>query len=273
MEKVSSAEINQATVRAVRHFVTLSYYARSAEIMKPHGMAQVCVCSGFVMKARGIWFLVTAGHVLDGIDHERSEGIKLGSFRLWDGWAPEARDRPYLPFGFDGAAKLRLNRDGLDYGLIELRPYYVKSLEANGIVPVGEESYEKSWPADFHGYAMIGVPGRTVALDRHGECAVKFTQSVCAIHLAELKEPPQELVKPFHRFYARLLIPEHSPEWEEMGADIRGMSGGPVIGVRRDGNKLQYWIVAVQSGWLESRRIIAACYFQQFARIVGDLMA
>jgi len=273
MTAMPTDDINRAAIYSLRHYVPFSYYARSAEIMAARGgMAQVCICSAFVMQVRQIWCLVTAGHVLDEIDRERQAGIELVSFRLWDGWTMGAKYRSYIPFDFDTAPKFRVNQDGMDYGLIPLRQLLVENLAANGVVPIGEEHYEKKWPENFDGYAMIGTPGTTVNLDRHGERSTKLSQSICVIHLAEEPNPPQELVKPFPRFYARILVPEDSQEWRAIGGDIRGMSGGPVIAVRRDGNGVHYWVVGVQSGWLESQRTIAACHFQTFANYVAEMI-
>jgi hypothetical protein len=222
------------------------------------------------MRVRDSWYIVTAGHVLEEIDNERREGSELGSFRIWDGWSPNAQYRDPFPFTFDGAPQYRVDREGLDYGLIRLCPNHVSLLNANNVVPVGEEHYEKKWPDVFHGYAMIGVPGATVDLQRHRGTSTEARQSTCVLNLAEEPDPPTELVKPFPRFYARILEPEDSPLWREIGQDIAGMSGGPVIGIRRDGEELNYWIIGIQSGWFKPRRVIAACYFQDFARIVAE---
>ena len=183
-----------------------------------------------------------------------------------------AKHRDYIPFDFDEPPKVRLNRDGLDYGLIPLREFYVNALAANGVEPITEEHYEKDWPADFHTYAMIGTPGQTVSLARQGDRDTKFSQSVMVIRLEREYDPPEELIAPFDRFYGRILMPEDSPEWHVIGKDIRGMSGGPVIAIRHDDERLRYWVIAVQSGWLPSRRIVAACYFQAFARFAAEMI-
>lgn len=273
MPELTPKEINSVAIYAFRHYVSLSYYAKSPELCESRGgLAQACVVSAFVMRVRDIWCLVTAGHVLDGIDEDRKRGIQIDTFRIWDGWAFDATHKDYVPFDFDEAPKFRLNEGGLDYGLIPLKEYYVKHLMANKVVPVGEESYEKTWPEEFHGYAMIGVAGSTVSLEQVGERSTLFSQSLSVIHLAPEPNPPEALIQSVPRFYARLLTPEDAPEWLALGKDIAGMSGGPIIGVRRDDEQTKYWVVGVQSGWLKERRIIAACHFQSFARFVGEMI-
>ena len=42
--------------------------------------------------------------------------------------------------------------------------------------------------------------------------------------------------------------------------DIDGMSGGPIFAIKWiDSQNIRYWVVAVQSSWLRSERILAAC--------------
>jgi len=41
---------------------------------------------------------------------------------------------------------------------------------------------------------------------------------------------------------------------------IKGMSGGPIFAFQKDGNGLQrYWLIALQSRWLNQSHYIAAC--------------
>jgi hypothetical protein len=81
---------------------------------------------------------------------------------------------------------------------------------------------------------------------------------------------PEELRQSHSRFYGRLDIDENAPLWEQIGGNIEGMSGGPVLGISHGADGLRYWVIGIQSGWLRSQRIIAACNFQAFARYVGE---
>jgi hypothetical protein len=50
---------------------------------------------------------------------------------------------------------------------------------------------------------------------------------------------------------------------------IVGMSGGPIFGFKKgEDGLLRYWIVAVQSRWRESARIIFGCPVRTFATLV-----
>jgi hypothetical protein len=262
------ADLKRAAMHALRHYVTFSYYARHP---KDAEMAQVCCCSAFVLRVRDIWCLVTAGHVIDGIEDEQRKGFELVSFRIWDGWSEHAAHHQHVPFDYLSLPKFRLTKEGMDYGLIALNSLTAQNLAVN-VTPIGEESYEKEWPQSFDGYAMIGTPGTTVSMKRVGPHDVSLTQSVCIIPVERVDEPPDALVQPFPRFYGQILMPEDWPGWTGIGRDIEGMSGGPIIGIRRNEEGVRYWIVGVQSGWLRSSRIIAACYLQHFARVVGQCL-
>jgi hypothetical protein len=155
MALLNTDDLNLAARYSLRHYVPFSYYARSPEIMAARGgVAEVCVCSAFVMKVGEMWCLVTAGHVLDEIDAERRNGLDLASFRLWDGWAAGAQHRGFIPFDYDTPPKIRLNRDGLDYGLIPLGPLCAANLAANRVEPIGAAHYAKDWPDRFDGYRV-----------------------------------------------------------------------------------------------------------------------
>lgn len=84
---LSPEEIKIGALHAMRHYVTLSYYGKTPAIMAARGIAEISVCSTFVMQVRNTWFLATAGHVLDEIRKDHERGIELSDFRLWDGWA------------------------------------------------------------------------------------------------------------------------------------------------------------------------------------------
>lgn len=272
MSELTEQDVNRVAVFAARHYVPFSYYAHPPNLSAENSLASPCVCSGFIMQVRDIWCVVTAGHVLDEIEKEREAGFKLVNFRLWDGWGPAAKFKNYLPFDFDAVPKVRVNNNGLDYGIFPLSPLLVDGLRANGVVPIGEEHYEKDWPNEFHAYAMIGTPSSTVSLKSLGGQRTQFQQSTLIIHLAEEKYPPETLVLDFPRFYGRILAPEDSEGWQAIGADISGMSGGPILAMRKEGHELRYWVIGIQSGWLASERIIAATYFKDFALLVAKMI-
>ena len=47
--------------------------------------------------------------------------------------------------------------------------------------------------------------------------------------------------------------------------DIKGMSGGPIFATKEFGQKLNYWVIGVQSGWYPSIQTISACPFSSLA--------
>jgi len=73
---------------------------------------------------------------------------------------------------------------------------------------------------------------------------------------ADLSEADRELRNAF--FYAA--IPQHIslPKNEKGEDDIKGMSGGPILGVGHSLGKLKYWVAAIQSSWFPESRVIRA---------------
>jgi hypothetical protein len=87
------------------------------------------------------------------------------------------------------------------------------------------------------------------------------------IPLTRLDELPEGVAATsYPRFVAKIYDNVEFP-------DIDGMSGGPIFGVGKSSDgKDRYWIVAVQSSWLKSRRITFGCPLPVFAQMVDDAL-
>jgi hypothetical protein len=76
-----------------------------------------------------------------------------------------------------------------------------------------------------------------------------------------VSDPPEVLKHKYERFYAKVPITNGIIDDPNVKlTDIDGMSGGPLFVLKWiDNNSIESWIVAVQSSWHESSRILAAC--------------
>jgi len=83
--------------------------------------------------------------------------------------------------------------------------------------------------------------------------------------LAEIPEALSDSEEP--QFFGRVRASE------SVLRSVDGMSGGHILGFRRNGESGAYWVVAIQSGWLPQRRIVIAYPFPPLARrIEAELM-
>ena len=57
---------------------------------------------------------------------------------------------------------------------------------------------------------------------------------------------------------------------ERISIDIKGMSGGPIFGFKKDCDN-RYWVVAIQSSWIADRKLTFACPVPVFAQIVQNV--
>ena len=244
-----------------RHLVSLTFFDRSpARATEFFGAGRMMLVSGFVVSVRGVWFWITAGHVLEEIDAALSAGQQLEDWKLDDTFGWQATHSDPIPFDFNSSHRSHLYRDGMDYGVIALRRYYQNLLSANGVAPVGEEQWEKTWPDEFEEYAMLGFPSQ-LTREAAGQPG-RAIKSVALLRVTEVDDPPDEMRVATPRFYGKVHLLPGEPTLD----DIDGMSGAPIIAFKTDDKRLRYWLIAVQSGWHRPTQIIGACPIQDFVQ-------
>ena len=248
-----------------RHFISLGWFDKTPgeRSTENSGRGHYENVSGFVISIRDNWFWITAGHVIERIRIAKEKGQLLGDWHLDDSDALGARFNIPIPFDFDDAFKLFFYDDtlGMDYALIYLSPYYRNLLIRNNIKPLNEQAWRIGIPEDFDFYLLIGLPDELVRLPMNTEVIMK---GCVLIPIQRIYEPPSGVLTALPRFYGK--IPDKVANSEYVIEDISGMSGGPIFGFKKDSeDQLRYWVVALQSGWFKSERIITACPVQDFA--------
>ena len=249
-----------------RHLVSLwVYYYPIDSNGKPIGQPQSSAYSGFVLSIQDKWYWVTAGHNLEGLEQSLSDKkIKVIYYNLVDYFGSDAISHDPIPFVYEEAPK-SYNYDkeaGLDFGWVALSPYYQRLLEANNIIPVGEENWMHQHEVEFDHYLMLGLPEVFIRPEIQGNEQI-IPLSPTFIPITKLTEIPDDLPKTqYSRFVAK--ISDDCPL-----DNIKGMSGGPIFGFDKGYNR--YWIVAVQSS--KRHRIIFACPVPVFATLVEKMIA
>jgi hypothetical protein len=233
-----------------RHFVSLAILFK----MKTGSNAGTEFCrnySGFILTIQGAWNLVTAGHGLKQLRSDLQSGdVEITRSYLIDSYgAGRVTDLPNW-FDFESAPKTYVyeEEEGLDYGLILLRPYYQSLLQANKIQPFSELDWVKQ-PREFEAYFMVGLPFHLNPKELQDDgVLINFAM----IQVEKLDGPPAG-VEPtaYPRFWGKLKTTGKVEKLE-------GMSGGPIFGFAKDKDANdRYWPVAIQSGWYESWGIVA----------------
>jgi hypothetical protein len=135
-------------------------------------------------------------------------------------------------------------------GLIYLRGLYRQSLEANGVQPIMEKDWVNQHLVEFDAYCLVGfskklVDQHTAPVDLGQEMTAKIPTVLLRVDpVRDLSEIPASVELPqstLPSFMGRLPPSEL--------ADIKGTSGGTIIGVKAtEAGGLRYWMVALQSG-------------------------
>ncbi len=244
-----------------RHFVSIGWIDRTPgeRSSANEGLGQPFNVSAFVMQVCGDWFLVTAGHVIEDLKVAHSTGQVLTNFQLNDTWANSPAGAIPIPIDFEyvlARAQSLYDSDlGLDYACIHFGDHYKQLLQANGIVPIDETAWEKGVPEnpDFH--FMLGVPAQLSNVNLQSSTPCEEVNCVL-LPIREVNELPEDLQSKPHRFYGRLDDPLRCTNGAQL-TDIDGMSGGPIIAVKRTPEgQMRYWVVAIQSAWRRSDRIV-----------------
>jgi hypothetical protein len=246
-----------------RHLVALCITYRRAKSGIPVGDQIFSAYPGVVICIRGTCSFLTAGHSLKDLTAALERGdIAVESAVLADTFGPDAISEKPIPFDLLNEPRFFIDdtEEGLDFGLIALRPYYVALLAKHGIKALFEENWIAQHRVKFDAYAMLGLPEEFVSYEKDGsEIVGKVSPTMIWVKTIDL---PPEGTKPttYPRFIGKL--DENLPL-----SSIVGMSGGPIFGFRY-GPPTAYWVVAIQSSWLKSHRVVFACPLSVLAELL-----
>lgn len=255
---LSGQDAERALEFFCRHLVVLCITYRLAGNESSSKKPLFFACSGILLCIRGHCSFLTAGHALKELTDLQSRGeIIIESAVLADTFGPDAIcDRP-IPLDFSNEPKFFIDdeKEGLDFGLIALRPYYVRLLAAHKIKALFEENWATQDRVQFDGHVMLGTPAEFVSCELvgpGGDFQVIGTVAPTMIGVRRLSEAPEgSPATRYPRFVGE--VQQGLPL-----SSLEGMSGGPIMGFR-NGPPSSYWIVAIQSSWLKTRRVVFGC--------------
>lgn len=233
-----------------RHLVGLCVTFQRAQSEKN----EFAIYSGTLIDLEGMVCFLTAGHVLSNLEQLRdSTEVTILNAVLADTFGRNPVSTIPIPFDLKGAHLIHIDdeHDGLDFGIIPLRPYYLNLLAKNGCVAIEEKNWVRQANVEFHGYAMLGFPEEFASkeIDDYGNATVSPTM----FRVVRLENPPNG-ARPtrYPRFVGQ--IDDSNPI-----ESVVGMSGGPVFGFNIGDDGLRYWLVALQSSWTPANRVVYGC--------------
>lgn len=253
---------------AGKHFVFLTYYARGPG---EEAAERLYHASCFVVAFEGLWWLMTAGHVIKDITDNTAKGVTYSTFRLQDKLA--GNNYPLgVPYDFDLREWIVIYADinGTDYAIAPLTELIASNLKAGGVEPIRENGWGTMPFDQYSDWLLVGMPDESYRRD--GD---RHSLALTAIPLEPTECPPGLLNPPVNKNFGRLI---ERPELDTASVEsVVGMSGGPIFGVKRNdaSQTAEYWAIGVQSGWLATHRVVAFCplpaFLEGFKRAVQEL--
>ncbi len=225
---------------------------------------RIHVFSGFVIAVRGEWFYMTAGHILRDVRIALEGNSTFDIWRFGDQTAGNKFRDTAIPYAFDIEQWL-VPEDadaGLDYAAVHIGGLYRKQLEAGGVVALDRNAWGDHLSEHNH-WVLAGIPKETVSYDGKTVISAKFVMAP----LTSTDAPPLIEHRTENKFFARL-----TDDSEYFVSDIDGMSGGPVFMLRLDDDTWKYKVIGVQSGWYQSRRVVAVCPFALFGEALEPIV-
>lgn len=205
--------------------------------------------AGCLIDIRGLICILTAGHIVRELERLYSEEEIIRCV-IADTFGPVIKDIHPVPFDFISSDRNYIDDDGLglDFGLIFLPAYCVRLIAKHEIVPLDENAWRVGSGITPNHHFVLGFPEElTRSSLRDGEDgAVAPT----LVRLEKLSSEEFSETTTYPRFVAKV---NQNPL-----STMRGLSGGPIFAFSSE--KLdRYWIVAIQSSWLPSKRIVFGC--------------
>lgn len=230
--------------------------------LQGHRESKQYLISSFVMSVYDEWFLITAGHCIEDVENALNHGYIIERCRLIDCMGAGAKHIHPIPYDFNKDTACKLCYDPkYDYGVLILNANTISLLKANGVVPLTEQMWE-SQPDNSEYFKMVGIPCELSDADE------KYAHVTTIVHsVRELSERPQCFEKTdAPTFYGKI-------ELIEPMTTIVGMSGGPIFSFQtNEDGELKYWLHAVQSRWVPSERVIAACLMKPLGTFIKEFM-
>ena len=220
--------------------------------------------SGILISVDGVTFYLTAGHILRDISKGlKDQTIAISSAKLGDVFGLSRITNYPIPFSLDPSEIFFILDDelGLDFGLIVLTSYYIRLLAANNVTSLFQENWEKQHNVRYDAFIMMGLPQELTGKDltQNGDLKISPTLLVLDPIAKTPTGIPKDKKGGFHATISSELPIESTV----------GMSGGPIFGINFD-DPMQYWIVAIQSSWIEAKKEVFGCPIQTIGNKIKE---
>lgn len=205
--------------------------------------------SGCVFSVKGQWWIVTAGHVFYDLEPKVSAlQVEVAQQSLVDYFGEEPRNQKPIPFDFLSMRKDWKYEKGLDFAVIPVTPYYRSLMEKSRIIPFNEVAFVPPPDIEYYQYRIYGCPEYLIKENRmtSDQPLTGFVKPT----FPWVKREPDDTSHEYPRFKGIV---------QEGLTSVKGLSGGPIIGLARYKGMHIYNVLALQSKWNKDTREIWGC--------------
>lgn len=262
-----------------QHFVALRIEYETKDAKGKVQPRRAAVLSGFLLELHGVTLWVTAGHSLKLIDDAIVAGkLRVRESTFLDHFNLDSKFGHGVPYRYEPGCGFYIEEkdEGLDFAMIMIDGNRRKLFSANGIVPIGRPHWENQAGLTFDFYRMLGIPEDCIRFTKRpdGTLDTEVRQALLAVDRIgpdDVGEPPWDSPAPSDAWFVGRIHPECKIQ------DIKGMSGGPILGFRVSDGSMLCHCVAVQSRWWPHSRTIFGTSLPLFAewayRQLGTVLA
>lgn len=235
-----------------------------------NGTQQEFIISGFVIKMKDKVIAITAGHILEWLETKiRSGEIVQCGGRLVDFLGKDAKHHNTYPFTIFGREHYYMNEKGYDFALLNLDYMEQQAIASNGVIPFVFEGQNERPITEYTWFGVVGFAEEGVnrAGGKPDGDIEGFSPSMSpAALINDLKDRRLENLAISQPCILAQLIDDEFPK------SMKGLSGGPVLGVSCQHDKTDYWVVGIQAEWFEEARITSICPMHMMFQKLRDII-
>lgn len=190
----------------------------------------------------------TIGHVLKQLRTDLESGTKYDTFYIHDKAAGAGFEYGYpISFDLENWIDVYDEETGVDCAAYPLDYLTIENLKVGRISPIARQAWGNSANLkQYDAMLLVGLPYET------------FTKTGSQLDISLVMIPIEYCDEDISHITQRkncVAKLRDSPTDRHINK-IDGMSGGPIFGVNNINGQIKYWVIGIQSSWIESRRIV-----------------